>query len=85
MSYLLLFALFFVSGIASSYGNNEENEDFLEDILAQNLLKYGINSRQKRDEKPGLYFKSQTRQEANLPICQNMKGSIHKPCGQKLN
>ena len=58
----------------------------LDDILNENLLKFGVkrhtnnaeSNRNKRSEKPGIHFETKQRQEADLPICQNMKGILGK-------
>ena len=64
---------------------NGSIDQHLEDILQENLRSFGIkdhteifkNERFKRD-KPGIHFETKKRQEANLPICQNMKGILGK-------
>ena len=59
-------------------------DDQLDNILKENLKKFGVSShsadlnRNKRSNKPGIHFETKRRQEADLPICQNMKGILGK-------
>ena len=80
---------FLVSFILLLY--HTQNSDCLktlDDIFNENLSKFGVNrptsiydaesNRNKRSEKAGIHFETKQRQEADLPICQNMKGILGK-------
>ena len=58
-------------------------DDELDKILKENLRKYGVKTNEqenrfRRSDKPGIHFETKQRQEADLPICQNMKGILGK-------
>lgn len=76
--FLLLILLLYCSQI----GNCLIFDEQLNDILKENLRKFDVKTdyilknRVRRSEKPGIHFEHKTRQEADLPICQNMKGIL---------
>ena len=77
----LFFLLFILLLYCSQISNCLSFDDQLDDILKENLRKYDVKdyiekSRVRRSEKPGIHFEHKTRQEADLPICQNMKGIL---------
>ena len=79
-SNFLLFLIFLIE--YTEFSCSLSLDDQLDNILKDNLKKFGVNShsadsnRNKRSNKPGIHFETKRRQEADLPICQNMKGIL---------
>ena len=77
----LFFLLFILLLYCSQISNCLNFDDQLDDILKENLKRFDVKdyiekNRVRRSEKPGIHFEHKTRQEADLPICQNMKGIL---------
>lgn len=81
----LFFLLFILLLYCSKISNCISFDDQLDEILKENLKQFDVKdyrqeidekNRVKRSEKPGIHFEHKQRQEADLPICQNMKGIL---------